>query len=56
MSNRRNGMLLLALAVLAFWLGMLWQRHLYEDRCLDLGGGREPGGYPVCVVVKEPAS
>ncbi|MDD9867841.1 MAG: hypothetical protein OXU73_00705 [Candidatus Campbellbacteria bacterium] len=36
--------------VLAFWLGMEWHKAIYFDICLDLGGGSNPGGYPICVV------
>ena len=32
--------LFLILPSLAFWLGMLAQAWIYEDRCMDLGGGR----------------
>jgi preprotein translocase subunit SecD len=34
----------------AFWAGSEYQKALYDDRCLDLGGGRNPGQYPICVV------
>ena len=38
----------------AFYAGMRVQADLYEDLCLDLGGGRHPGNYPVCVVEQTP--
>lgn len=36
--------------LLVFYAGMAFQNYLTEDRCLDLGGGRNPGNYPVCVL------
>lgn len=37
-------------AVVSFWAGSVFQSMRYEDLCLDLGGGRNPGQYPICVV------
>ena len=34
----------------AFWAGSEIQEAAYLDRCLDLGGGRNPGDHPICVV------
>lgn len=34
----------------AFWAGMVWQDLLYTDQCLDMGGGRSPGGHAICVL------
>ncbi len=34
----------------AFWAGSVIQKAAYLDRCLDLGGGRVPGNYPICVI------
>ena len=34
----------------AFYAGMRTQAYLYEDLCLDLGGGKNPGNYPICVL------
>lgn len=45
-------LLLLALSA-AFAAGMKVQAFLYEDECLDLGGGRNPGNYPICVVEQD---
>ena len=36
--------------VVAFSAGRSFERYLYEDICLDLGGGRNPGEYPICVI------
>ncbi|QEY23874.1 hypothetical protein [Neisseria animalis] len=33
-----------------FRAGMAFQGYLYEDTCLDLGGGRNPGNFPICVI------
>ncbi|MDX3924760.1 MAG: hypothetical protein QHC90_02990 [Shinella sp.] len=36
--------------VLAFWSGMKFQEMRYDDICLDMGGGRNPGNHPICIV------
>lgn len=43
-------MLVCLLATITFYLGMLAQQFLYDDMCLDLGGGKNPGDYPICVL------
>ncbi|MGO1473536.1 MAG: hypothetical protein ACTHWC_01410 [Psychrobacter sp.] len=37
-------------AVFAFWLGIKAHEFYYDDICLDLGGGKNPGVYPICVI------
>lgn len=39
-----------AVVMMGMFLG--WQLHscVYEDVCLDLGGGKNPGKYPICVL------
>ena len=39
----------------AFWAGSEIQEAAYLDRCLDLGGGRNPGDHPICVVERATA-
>ena len=34
----------------AFWAGSEIQKAAYRDRCLDLGGGRNPANHPICVI------
>ena len=46
-------LLLTGLLIAAFYAGMKVQAFIYEDTCLDLGGGKNPGNYPICVVEKE---
>ena len=49
--------LFLILPSLAFWLGMVAQAWIDEDRCMDLGGGRnhpDAGVSFVCVLDMEP--
>jgi len=46
-------LLLAGLLIAAFYAGMRTQAYLYEDLCLDLGGGRNPGNYPICVIEKD---
>lgn len=36
--------------ILGFFLGSAWQKFSYTDTCLDLGGGQNPGNYPICVI------
>ena len=52
MKNRRffKALLLIAALIGAFYAGMRTQTYLYEDLCLDLGGGKNPGNYPICVL------
>ena len=37
-------------AIVAFWLGIKAHERHYNDICLDLGGGQNPGNYPICVI------
>ena len=45
-----NTLLLVVIFILAFAGGMWWQKQKYLDICLDLGGGMNPGNYPICVI------
>ncbi len=38
--------------IISFVVGMWWQKQIYLDICLDMGGGLNPGGYPICVLEK----
>ncbi|QUJ70072.1 hypothetical protein KDD30_18140 (plasmid) [Photobacterium sp. GJ3] len=40
----------LLLMAASFWAGMQVERLRYEDVCLDMGGGKNPGDYPICVI------
>lgn len=42
--------LYLVLLGVSFWLGMKFQEFRYDDLCLDLGGGKNPGNHPICVL------
>ena len=42
--------------VASFWAGSAFQKSEYADRCLDLGGGRNPGQHPICVIEKHSAA
>ena len=55
MKSRRffKALLLIAALIGTFYAGMRTQAYLYEDLCLDLGGGRNPGNYPICVIEKD---
>ena len=57
MSYKRISLFALTIAAagLGCWVGMGIQRASYADRCLDLGGGQNPGDHPICVVEKASA-
>ncbi len=38
-----------------FFGGYKYFQFDYRDKCLDLGGGQNPGNYPICVVEKKVA-
>ena len=40
------------LFVLGFLAGEYWNKISYQDICLDIGGGKNPGNYPICVLDK----
>jgi len=47
--------LLFLVAILAglvgsYQLGRSFERWRYDDLCLDMGGGRNPGNHPICVI------
>ncbi len=56
----RNNMMVIAAVTLAaamsFWAGSEFRKAQYDDVCLDLGGGRNPGQYPICVVEQQNAA
>lgn len=45
-----NLVLLAMVAATAFLAGQWYQQKKYQDVCLDLGGGQNPGNHPICVV------
>lgn len=38
--------------ILVFYAGMTFNQVLYEDWCMDMGGGINPGNYDYCVLDK----
>ncbi|PHR23178.1 MAG: hypothetical protein COA36_17205 [Desulfotalea sp.] len=44
--------LLLLFTTIGFVIGCKWYEFQYDDICLDMGGGRMPGNYAICVVVE----
>lgn len=44
--------LIIVAMLLSFWSGIQWKTFWYNDKCLDLGGGSNPGNYPICVIEK----
>lgn len=55
MKSLPNTLLKIALLIAVFYAGMRVQAFLYDDLCLDLGGGRHPENYPVCVIERPAA-
>lgn len=43
----------ITLAALSFSAGMAFEKFRYNDLCLDMGGGRNPGNYPICVLGRD---
>ncbi len=44
----------LAISALAMFLAVMqFQIMLYDDICLDMGGGKNPGDHRICVVERE---
>ena len=46
----------IVIAAMSFWAGLQFQKAQYDDVCLDLGGGQNPGQYPICVVEQQNAA
>ncbi len=46
----------IVIAVMSFWTGLSFQKALYNDACLDLGGGKNPGQHLICVVEQQNAA
>ncbi|WP_169449971.1 hypothetical protein [Photobacterium halotolerans] len=40
----------LVILLAVFWAGMHFERFRYDDVCVDMGGGRNPGNFPICVI------
>lgn len=55
MKSLPNTLLKIALLIAVFYAGMRVQAFLYDDLCLDLGGGRNPENYPICVIERSAA-
>ena len=41
---------ILLFGLISFWLGSWWNQFQYDDWCLDMGGGKNPGEYKYCIV------
>lgn len=56
----KKNLLIFAAAIvigsMSFWAGLNFQKAQYNDVCLDLGGGRNPGQHPICVVEQQNAA
>ena len=56
----KNNLLIVAavivIAAISFWAGLNFQKAQYNDVCLDLGGGQNPGQHPICVVEQQNAA
>ena len=49
---KRNIFFLIAAFMAGALVGASAYNFYYTDVCLDLGGGKNPGNYPVCVIEK----
>ncbi|PID66099.1 MAG: hypothetical protein CR975_04640 [Gammaproteobacteria bacterium] len=38
------------LLIISFLLGYQCYKFVYDDICLDMGGGKHPGNHPICVI------
>ena len=45
-------LLAIVLISIGFYFGVQYNKFIYHDICLDIGGGINPGGYPICVIEK----
>ena len=57
--TKKNLLIVVAVIVIAamsFWAGLQFQKAQYDEVCLDLGGGQNPGQYPICVVEQQNAA
>ena len=50
--NKKHALILLIIVASSFMVGRWYEQFIYVDICLDMGGGRNPGGYPICVIVE----
>jgi len=52
MKNKKITTIVLTLSglVLSFFAGMFWTKFQYDNICLDMGGGRNPGSHEICVL------
>ncbi len=41
---------LVMLLIISFLLGYQCHKFVYDDICLDMGGGKHPGNHPICVI------
>ncbi|MGP4864121.1 MULTISPECIES: hypothetical protein [unclassified Psychrobacter] len=48
--NTKMMIIIIITAILAFWLGIKAHEFYYNDICLDLGGGQNPGNHHICVI------
>lgn len=48
--KKRLTLSIIIVAFLSFMAGQWYQQFRYDDICLDMGGGRNPGNYPICVI------
>ncbi len=48
----KKGIINIFFILLSFYCGILWCKFEYNDICLDMGGGENPGSYEICVIEK----
>ena len=50
--KKKRALILLMIVASSFMVGRWYEQFIYADICLDMGGGRNPSGYPICVIVE----
>nr|WP_298251140.1 hypothetical protein [uncultured Halomonas sp.] len=50
MNNLQRIGIALTLVMAGFFSGKAYEAWRYNDLCLDMGGGKNPGGHPICVL------
>ncbi len=52
MKKVTTAIIIIVAMVAGFYMGIKWNQFQYDDLCLDMGGGKNPGNYPICVIEK----
>ena len=50
--NKKIILISLIFLIIGFFIGRWWIIFDYNDKCLDMGGGKNPGNNSICVIKK----